>query len=51
MCNKAMDEDFLNLEYVFVKYKTQKLCSNAVEEDPYTLKYFPDSIRPKRYLS
>ena len=23
MCNKEMDEDFYNLEYVFVKYKTQ----------------------------
>ena len=49
MCNKEMDEDFYNLEYVFVKYKTQyildyvfvkyktqKLFNKTVEEDPHT---------------
>ena len=41
MCNKAVDKNPLNLEYVPDHFIHQEICAKSVGRDPWILKYVP----------
>ena len=42
MCDKIISENPVSLRYVLDQYKTQKMCSKAVDECLTALKLVPD---------
>ena len=44
MCDKNISENLFMLKYCHDKYKTQKMCNNAVYSCLLTLKFVPDKF-------
>ena len=42
MCEKAVEDDPYNLEFVPDHFKTKKMCITAAEKEAETLEHFPD---------
>ena len=42
MCDKSISEDLFMTGYCPDKYKTQKMCDEAVDDCLATLKFIPD---------
>ena len=42
MCEKAVEDDLWQLEFVPDHFKTKKMCERAVEEKPWSLLHVPD---------
>ena len=46
MCDKIISENPVSLRYVLDQYKTQQMCSKAVDDCLTTLKLIPDWFVP-----
>ena len=47
MCDKIISENPVSLRYVLDQYKTQQMCSKAVDDCLTTLKLIPDWFVPR----
>ena len=42
MCDKAVDDCSIGLEFVPDRYKTQEMCDKIISDDPFSLRYVLD---------
>ena len=47
MCDIAVCMELYSLEFVPDRFKTQKICNEAVRRKPETLGFVPDILRPE----
>ena len=45
MCDKAVDDNTNELEFVHNRYKTQEICIKAVDDYANTLEFAPDRYK------
>ena len=45
MCNKAVVDYSIALEFVLDWYKTQEMCDIIISYDPFSLRYVPDQYK------
>ena len=42
MCDKAVDDYSIALEFIPDRYKSKEMCDKIISENPFMLKYCPD---------
>ena len=48
MCNKAVVDYSIALEFVLDWYKTQEMCDIIISYDLFSLRYVPDQYKPQQ---